>query len=790
MYVSSAVGVTQSSKFDVSNGVVHLFGPFRMDVAERRLSNEGGEVALARKSFDLLLALVESAGHLQTRESLLDTLWPNSIVEEHTLTWHLSALRRALGDTGDAPRYIETVRGYGYRFIAAVHDGDDVIGAPWEPAAEVPATTLPSVGADEAAAAPSAASAIPIEGPPERSVVVSAPVAPAPADTRKSVRRVWAAVLLVVLAGILGVATWQHAAAPPAAADAPSPRSIAVLPFENLSSDPANAYFASGMQGTILSQLASIRDLRVVSRMSSEGYSSHPTDLAEVLRQLNVASVLEGNVQKAGNEVLINIQLIDGRSGAHLWGHSYRRSISHVFDVQIDVAEQVALALQAELLPVEEDRFNRLPTRDAQAYDQFLKGEYSALQVEAGTANDRLAATAQARAYYQEAVTLDPRFALAFARLSFLESHTFWLSLERTPARAAASQRAAERALELDPELAQAHLAMGYVHYYTRRDYDAALVEFERARRDLPNNAEVNVAIANILRRRGQWQVALSGYERAETLDPRNPQWPTLIGDTLVILRRNAAADAAYDRALAVDPGNATASVDRIFSQLLNGDVRGASDALSRLPGDADPDGYATSARFVVAWLARDADAALAALAHAPDAIEAPWTPSRVPTVLLRAQALELKGDDALAQQAYATARDELVQRQQTESDDPATVSLLGLAEAGLHHVDAAVKAGQRAVELLPLEKDAVLGSCYLATLADIRLRLGQSDEAVALLQRLLDMPAGRVISPSLIERDPRFDAVRSRLLARRHPGIDKGVAGIEGGVNPVDDVD
>jgi len=773
VYVSLAVGVTQISKIDVPRRVVHLFGPFRMDVAERRLSTDSGEVALARKSFDLLLVLVESAGHLQTRESLLDTLWPNSIVEEHTLTWHLSALRRALSDTGDAPRYIETVRGYGYRFIAAVHnDDDDVVGAPWEPSASTPLAAIP---VDEVV--PAVESAVELARAPASVLGQVRPEVEMPARavvprlrggwSRSRVARL--AAWVVALVAFVGAAAWWHAKAPADAVAAAPSRSIAVLPFENLSADPANAYFVSGMQGTILSQLASIRDLRVVSRMSSEGYSSHPKDLGEVLSQLNVGSVLEGNVQKAGNEVLINIQLIDGRNGAHLWGHSYRRSISDVFDVQIDVAEQVALALQAKLLPVEADRFGRLPTRNAQAYDQFLKGEYSALQVESGTANDRLAATAQARSYYQEAVALDPRFALAFARLSFLETHTFWLSLERTPARAAAGMHAAERALELDPDLAQAHLAMGYVHYYTRRDYDAALVEFERARRDLPNNAEVNVAIANIQRRRGQWQLALSGYERAETLDPRNPQWPTLIGDTLVILRRNAEADAAYDRALGVDPGNATATVDKVFSRVLAGDMHGAAEILSSLPRDADPDGYATSARFVIAWLARDADGALSALIGAPDSIEAPWTPSRVPTALLRAQALELKGDDASAQQAYAAARDELTLRLQTEPDDPATISLLGLAQAGLHDADAALKAGQRAVELLPLEKDAVLGSCYLATLAEIRIRLGQPDEAVALLERLLDMSSGRVISPSLIERDPRFDTVRSR-LAKRSP--------------------
>jgi TolB-like protein/DNA-binding winged helix-turn-helix (wHTH) protein/cytochrome c-type biogenesis protein CcmH/NrfG len=747
-----------SSKSPFESRRIYVFGPFRMDVAERRLSRDGSDIALTRKTFDLLLALIESAGHLRTRETLIDTLWPDTIVEEHSLTWNLSALRRALGDTGDAPRYIETVRGHGYRFMAAVHNEEEVIGAPWEPADDVPLAEPLLASADDAAA-------ITTDADVDAYAMQALPAPPIDARTSRSLRTPLLALALllgVIALGLLWRSVAERTASPP---DTAAPlRSIAVLPFENLSPDPANAYFASGMQDTILTKLAGIRDLRVVSRMSTESYKNHPADLAEVVRQLDVASVLEGSVQKAGDEVQINVQLIDGRSGSHLWAHAYTRTLDKVFEVQSDVAEQVASALQAKLLPAEANRVASLPTQDAQAYDLFLKAEYVALQIESGSAKSPATSTQQARAYYQQAIARDPHFALAFARLSYLESHAYWLDIDHTPPRAEAGQRAAEQALALDPELAQAHLAMGYAYYYGHRNYDAALGEFERALRDLPNNADINASIANIDRRRGQWQAALSGYERAAALDPRNPQWSILHGDTLTTLRRYDEAEAAYDRARAVDPENTAAALYKALNLLMAGDMERANATLAGLPRDADPEGLGSAIRFVAAWIANDADAALAVLALAPPSMDAPWTPGFVPTDLLRAQALELKGDTAAARQAYERARSALVATLQAQPDDSATLSLLGLALAGLGQKQAALDAGQRAVALLPLSQDAVDGPYYPATLAEIRIRVGDVQDALPLLRELLGIPAGRVMSAALVERDPRFASVRAAL--------------------------
>ncbi|HJU38562.1 MAG TPA: hypothetical protein VJ724_03250, partial [Tahibacter sp.] len=558
-----------------------------------------------------------------------------------------------------------------------------------------------------------------------------------------------------------------HAPAAPAsraAAAEPPPRSVAVLPFENLSADPGNAYFASGIQETILTQLAGIGALRVVSRASTEHYQSHPDDLSAIVAQLGVATVLEGSVQRAGDQVLINVQLVDGRSGAHLWAQTYTRTLDEAFRVQRDVAEQVAAALKAQLLPAEAMRVASVPTRDTLAYDLFLKAEYEALKIESGNATSPAGSTAAARAFYTQAIARDANFALAWARLSYLESHAYWLDIDHTPERAAAGRTAAERALALAPDLAQAHVAMGYAHYYGRRDYAAALVEFERALADLPNNADVNASIANVDRRLGRWDASLVGYERASALDPRNPQFPSLLGDTLTMLRRYDAADAAYDRARAVNPNSYAASLSQGLSILLAGDVARARRVLDDVPAGVDPEGLASALRFAAAWAASDFDAAVAILDGAPTLIEAPWTPGYIPSSLLRAQALHARGDATGAQREYAAAKATLASMLADQPHNPAVISLVGLAQAGLGERDAAIASGRRAVELLPVAGDAVDGPYYPATLAEIHLRLGDDDAALAILRELLAIPAGRVVSLPLIERDPRYRTVAARL--------------------------
>lgn len=707
---------------------VYAFGPFRMDVAERRLERDGTEIALTRKTFDLLLALVEGAGRLQSREALIQALWPDTIVEEHSLTWHLSALRRALGDTGEAPQYIETVRGHGYRFIAPVG-----ASAPTPASAAVETSERP-------------------EPPPRRVrpwlwVVVAL-----------------AAVALLVAAG-LARRPAEHAQAAPRPAAAASQRSLAVMPFENLSTDPGNAYFVSGIEDIILAKLAGIADLRVVSRRSTETYGSRPADLRAVGAELNVAAVLEGSIQKNGDRVLIAVQLIATETGDHLWGQTYTRTLDDVFQIERDVAEQVAAALKARLLPAEAARVANVPTRDTQAYDAFLRAEYIAAQIDAETTKDPVAANAEARSLYEDAVRRDPDFALAHARLSYLMSRAYWYDIDHSAATIAAAEREANLASALQPDLPQSLLAIGYVHYYGHRDYASALAAFERAREGWPSNSDIDAAIASIERRRGHWDDAIAGFERAAVYDPRNPHWPALLGDTLAVLRRYDDSAAAYDRAQAANPDDYTALIYKSLALMMAGKLDEAGATLDRLPHGVDPGGVASTLRFEVARLAGDPDAALAAIAGAPEWVEAPYAPSFAPIELLRAEALQQKGDRDGAHAAFATAREKLQKVASEQPDNPGVLSLLGLAEAGVGEKDAALRDAHRATELLPVTTDALDGPAFLAAEAEVRVRTGDDDGAVRLLQALVAMPAGRVMSPQRIAHDPAFASVRDRVL-------------------------
>ncbi|HEU4665352.1 MAG TPA: winged helix-turn-helix domain-containing protein [Dokdonella sp.] len=698
----------------LENNRIHRFGPFQLEVDERRLTREGAPVALTAKQFDLLLALVESAGHLRSRDQLVEAVWPDTIVEEHSLTSRVSALRKILGDEGETPRYIETVRGRGYRFVAEV---------------------VPGAVAD------------------------AAPPAPAP-SRRASAQRARMLLAGVALAlGAIGALAWQRArVAPRADAQAPA-RSIAVLPFASLSSDPANAYFASGVQDMILTRLAGIADLRVISRTSMRDIASRPGDLRAIGREFGVATVLEGSVQKDGERVLINVQLIDARTDAHLWAQAYTRPFANIFEIETDVATRVAEALQATLQPAEASRLASAPTADAEAYDLFLKAEYPAMEVEQGRSNAK-ETFERAAALYRRAIARDPGFALAKARLAFLEIYAAWFGL--APAdRVDDAERLAREALQSD--LPQAHLAMGYVRYWGRWDYAGALAEFEQAERALPSDAAVRGAIAFIHRRQGKFDDALAGLAQAQLRDPRNPLWFTERGNTLAQLRRYAEAEQEYNRALAVDPAGYRVVAYKALTHLCAGEIDAARTTLAGAPNDPDSTGVLTVARYRLAWLERDPARALAALAASGDDwIEDPFM-SAVPVSLLRAHAHALAGDAAAARADYARAADEAERALQDRPRSFYVASALGLARAGLGQRGEAIEAARRATDEVPFAADVFSGAPYLNALAETYARVGDADSAIALLRRLLDAPAGRSVSRALLQRDPAWDAIRAR---------------------------
>ena len=480
-------------------------------------------------------------------------------------------------------------------------------------------------------------------------------------------------------------------------------KSIAVLPFESLSEVKENGYFASGMQDEILTRLAGIRDLKVISRTSTQQYASHPPNLKVVGEQLGVTSVLEGSVQRSGESAHINVQLIDTRTDSHLWAESYDRELKDIFGVERDVAEKVAGALKAKLMPDEAARVASVPTQDPQAYDLYLR----ALKF-ANHANDQYALTPvlmpQAIDLLQQAIVRDPQFAVASALLGRAQMYMYFFGADRTEARLDAAKEAAERALRLQPDLAEGHSALAYYYYWGFRDYQRAIEELDVARRTMPQNFDLEVIRAAIARRQGKWNDTLDGLRRAAEYDPRNSSPAFELGQTYAHLRRYAEADAAYAHAaeLSLDP--ALSQIRRAQNTFLwKGDLAPLRTTLSALPKDSDAYRASSAAMFDLAFWSRDfATAAKVAEEDWSDI----WTMSRGNSVLPRklrlAWAYDAMGEKAKAREIYTGVHDDYRHNVETRPSDWDAHATLGLASAGLGLKDEAIAEGRRAVELLP----------------------------------------------------------------------------------------
>lgn len=554
-------------------------------------------------------------------------------------------------------------------------------------------------------------------------------------------------------------ATKAGTAAPAAAANQ---KSIAVLPFENLSDDKANAYFASGMQDEILTRLAGIHDLKVISRTSTEQYASRPPNLKIVAEQLGVATVLEGSVQKANGKVRINLQLIDARHDSHLWAQNYDRDLKDVFAVQSDVADKVANALKAQLLPAESLRIASVPTQNQEAYDLFLQAKYLFNdQLQNSSAKDPVAVGKQAAALFQRAVAADPDFALAYAWLSYLQSYLHWYNVDNSPELVDAARDNAQKALALQPDLPQAHLAMGYSYYWGHRDYAAALKELTIARAGQPNNAEVVAAIAYVHRRQADADLGIPQLQQASLLDPKNSVLPREIAASYAMLRRYALSDTYYARSLAIFPDDRETQVQRATEMSMRGDTAAAERALAQIPSDIDPQGSVSLARFHLQMLLRQPDAALAAIAHAPDWLIARFEHSLVPVTLLSGEALAMKGEAGPARAAFLQAEQAL----QASLVNPVTStdahSFLGLAYAGLGRRQDALAAAREATDSLPISRDIMVGAYTLERRARVEAIVGATDSAITHLQQLLQAPAGSVVSVATLRIDPAWDSLR-----------------------------
>src|SRR6266511_4859169 len=387
-------------------------------------------------------------------------------------------------------------------------------------------------------------------------------------------------------------------------------KSVAVLPFENLSSDKENAFFAQGIQDEIITTLSRISGLRVISRTSTAHYQSAPENLSEIGRQLRVSNVLEGSVQKAGDRVHINVQLIRADDDAHLWAQSYDRQLTDIFGVEGEVAKSIADSLQATLSPQEKARVETKPTTNADAYVLYLRArDYQ-------TRPDNLMQDFKSAInLYDQAIKLDPNFALAHARLSATTSNLYHF-YEPTETWKQKAYAEALESLRLQPNLGEGHLALGLYHYYMEGDYDAALRELSLAAEALPNDGDVGLYTAAVLRRRGDFAQALATYQHAEQIDPRNSVMLYDSAQTYFALRDWRTAAERMDRVLALFPDSFNVKIQRAYVEFYwKGSTAPIKAALKSLPPNLDPDGVVTFARWDVALMDRDVAAADQALA-------------------------------------------------------------------------------------------------------------------------------------------------------------------------------
>ena len=584
-------------------------------------------------------------------------------------------------------------------------------------------------------------------------IVKTDEVAPATSITRNTgqkLNRAIIAVLSVAVLVLLAKVFWPHAGAGPAE-DTAGDKSIAVLPFENLSDDKSNAYFAAGIQDEILTRLAKIGALKVISRTSTAHYASSPDNLPEIAKELGVANILEGSVQKAGDAVHVNVQLIRAASDAHLWAETYDRKLDNIFAVEGEVAGTIAEQLNTTLTGKEQQALAQKPTSNPAAYDAYLRG--------LAAVNDGNSFTAQlpAGAAFEEAVRLDPDFALAWARLATTRSYCYFNGFEPAIYTAESVRAAADAAIRLQPASGEAQLAEGYYLYRVARDFPAALRAFQNAQKTLPGDAQVPLAIGLVERRQGLWEQSLAHLEQSAQLDPRNVgTMATIGGETLGALNRYD-EDRTWDqRALAIVPGEPNAISQLVASYQAEGRLPEAAAVLRGLP-QLGEDPLVAGRRSYQYLLERHYDQAIAelqtVLATPQDQLDG-YGPQLQVYLALSQQAAGQAG----AARATAQALVKAIEPQANQVDDTVLPVTLAQAYALAGRNDDALKQAQRAVELY--RGDAIGLPVAQLVLAQVEALAGQHQAAVPMLRALLDTPDG--LTPALLKLDPTWDSLRA----------------------------
>ena len=543
-----------------------------------------------------------------------------------------------------------------------------------------------------------------------------------------------------------------------------SQKSIAVLPFENRSEDKANAYFADGIQDEILTRLSKIADLKVISRTSTQHYKSAPENLPEIARQLGVGHILEGSVQKSGDTVRVNVQLIKAANDSNLWAETFDRKLTDIFSVESEVAKAIADQLRAKLTGQEEKVITAKPTDNPEAYDAYLRGLAYTLK----TGGITPAKSLGAQKYLREAVRLDPKFALGWALLSNVDALGYITqSLQPTAALREETRQAAETALTLQPNLGEAMMAKGYYYYGCLKDYDSAVRYFEQARQFLPNNSRIPESLAYVARRRGQWDQSESYFNEAERLDPRNTNLLTQHVLSYAILRRFPEALRKLDQILDITPDDVDTVALKAAILQAEGNLPQASALLAPLHPAAD-DPFAVETQVYQAILERRPAQIIARLKEILTKPDPALGYFNGELRFWLGWAQEVAGDNASAKESWRQARSELEPFLKEQPENFALIEDLALTNMGLGDKAAAFALSERAAVANPIGKDAMYGPFSIELLARVAARMEEPDRAIAALEKLVSIPYRgplvwvRPLTPALLRLDPMFDPLRS----------------------------
>jgi len=528
-------------------------------------------------------------------------------------------------------------------------------------------------------------------------------------------------------------------------------KSIAVLPFENLSDEKENAYFADGIQDDVLTNLSKVGDLKVISRTSVMPYRGKRSNLREIGKALGVGAILEGSVRRIGNRVRVNVQLINADTDEHMWAEDYDRDLTDVFAIQTDLAQQIVRELQAKLSPMEKAQIERRPTENGEAYLAFMQGHEIFYRPDKFRSN-----TEKAEQLFEEATKLDPNFAGAFAALARAHEWTY-RDFDPTPARKEKARVAAETAIRLQPDLPEAHLAMGFYYYYCERDYQGALKEFAIAKLSLPNSPEVYMAIGAIERRQGKWKESTANLERAASLSPKDAWVLQNLADNYYANKNFETAEKIFDRAIEAAPQSLGPRAEKAnLAVAWKGDLSVMEKELTQMPAGVDPDGLVTFSRVQLLLLQRKFPDAIALVKQSPQDV----FHYDKPREFFEGAIYTFLNDKEKAVSAFKRARPIAEKALRESPSDASRHIILGMILAGLGEKELAIAEGKRAVELLPESEDALDGPKTTVALAQIYTWTGETDQALQILERSLSTPNGVTIP--FLRLDPMWDPLRS----------------------------